>query len=501
MVTPPPKSKSGNDPASENYVAKCKHFKVGKAWANPYDGSMPEKPMSQVPFATRELHDKGIAAMQKKNFDYAVTLLMQALRTEPGFYEAREALRVTQHQRSTGKRSIFHKFVGSASSLTRGQVALRTNPLDAILIAEEALNDDPNNIAAHDLLADAAMAAALPKTALLSLEVAFKSRPSDRKLAIKLADAAGQLGQRNRAEKIYRDLLRADPRDGEVNERLKNILATRTLHEGGYEKLEGGEGSYRDALKDKAEAVSLEQSTRLVKDEDVVAGLIAEYESRLAKEPDNLKLIRDLADLYLKRKNFDKTTEYLNRYLQQAGVNDPMVMEALRDVGIARFEQEEKSLDASAPDHAERLAELTARRNAWRFEDIKRRADLNPTDLHIRFELGELYLQSGKIGEAIAELQKAQNNPNRRIPAMSLLAQAFAKRGMNDLAARKLLEALKEKLVFDEEAKDLHYQLGCVYEKMSKREEAMEHFKTIYEQDVGYRDVMTRVDAYYASQS
>lgn len=456
--------------------------------------------MSQIPFATRELYDKGIAAVQKKNFDYAVTLLMQALRLEPGFYEAREALRVTQHQRVTGKRSLFHKFVGSASSLTRGQMALRTNPLDAIQVAEEALNDDPNNAAAHELLADAAMAVGLHKTALLSLEVAFKSRPADRKLALKLADASGELGQRGRAEKIYRDLLRADPRDGEANERLKNILATRTLHEGGYEKLEGGEGSYRDALKDKAEAVSLEQSSRLVKDGDVADTLIAEYEARLEREPENLKLIRDTADLYLKKGDFDRTTEYLNRYLKVAGVNDPMVLEALRDVGVARFEHEVKSLDASAPDYAGKLAEVKARRDAWRFEDIKRRADLNPTDLHIRFELGELYLHAGKVGEAIAELQKAQNNPNRRIPAMNLLAQAFAKRGMNDLAARKLLEALKEKQIFDDEAKDLHYQLGCVYEAMGKREEAMEHFKTIYEQDVGYRDVMTRVDAYYANQ-
>jgi tetratricopeptide (TPR) repeat protein len=461
---------------------------------------MPEKPMSQIPFALRELYDKGIAAMQKKNFDYAITLFMQALRQEPGFYEAREALRATQHQRITGKTSFFRKFVGSASTLTRGQVALRTNPLDAIVLAEETLNEDPVNVSAHELLADAAMAAGLPKTAILSLEVAFKNKPTDRKLALELADAAGQLGQRARAERIFRDLLRKDPGDIEVNERMKNMLASRTMHEGGYAKLEGGEGSYRDVLKDKAEAVSLEQQNRSVKDVDVVANLITQNEAKLAKEPDNLKLIRDLADLYLKKSDFDRAIDYLNRYLKQTGVNDPSVLEALRDANLARFEHRERSLDATAPDHAEKLAELRAARQNWRFEDVKRRADLNPTDLHIRYELGELYLQAGKVGEAIAELQKAQNNPNRRIPAMNLLAQAFAKRGMNDLAARKLQEALKEKLIFDEETKDLHYQLGCVFDKMGKKEEAMEHFKTIYEQDVSYRDVMARVDAYYATQ-
>ncbi|MFM7099641.1 MAG: hypothetical protein ACKO3N_00535, partial [Verrucomicrobiota bacterium] len=109
-------------------------------------------------------------------------------------------------------------------------------------------------------------------------------------------------------------------------------------------------------------------------------------------------------------------------------------------------------------------------------------------------------LQAGRVGEAIAELQKAQNNPSRRIPAMSLLAQCFARRGMNDLAARKLQEALKEKLVFDAEKKDLHYQLGLVLEKMGRAAEAIEQFKTIYESDIEYRDVAARVDAYYAGQ-
>jgi hypothetical protein len=71
---------------------------------------------------------------------------------------------------------------------------------------------------------------------------------------------------------------------------------------------------------------------------------------------------------------------------------------------------------------------------------------------------------------------------------------------MNDLAARKLQEALKEKPVFDDEKKDLLYVLGTVFEKMAKREEAIEQFKQIYEVDIGYRDVAAKVDAYYSGQ-
>jgi tetratricopeptide (TPR) repeat protein len=123
-----------------------------------------------------------------------------------------------------------------------------------------------------------------------------------------------------------------------------------------------------------------------------------------------------------------------------------------------------------------------------------------PTDLQIRFEMGQLYFQAGKYSEAIQEFQKAQGNPHRHIAAMNFLAQCFAKRKMYDLAARRLQDAIKEKQVLDDEKKELHYNLGCVLENMGKKEDAVEQFKIIYEVDIGYRDVAAKVDAHYAGQ-
>ena len=53
---------------------------------------------------------------------------------------------------------------------------------------------------------------------------------------------------------------------------------------------------------------------------------------------------------------------------------------------------------------------------------------------------------------------------------------------------------------FDEEKKDLIYNLGCVLEKMGKKPEAIEQFLIIYESDINYRDVAAKIDAHYASQ-
>src|SRR5881394_4499662 len=103
---------------------------------------------------------------------------------------------------------------------------------------------------------------------------------------------------------------------------------------------------------------------------------------------------------------------------------------------------------------------------------MPQRAEKYPNDLQIRFDLGELYFKTGNINEAISEFQKAQNNPHRRIQAMGYLGQCFARRGMNDIAARTLQNAIKEKLTFDDEKKELIYLLGCVLETMGRKDEA-----------------------------
>jgi tetratricopeptide (TPR) repeat protein len=123
-----------------------------------------------------------------------------------------------------------------------------------------------------------------------------------------------------------------------------------------------------------------------------------------------------------------------------------------------------------------------------------------PTDMGIRYDLGVLYFQAGKINEAAAEFQKAQNNPHKRIPALNYLAQCFTRKKMFDMAARNFQRAIEEKQVFDDEKKDLIYNLGCVLETMGKKTEAIDQFKIIYESDMGYRDVAAKVDAFYAGQ-
>jgi len=464
---------------------------------------MPEKTATEVGRELRELYQKGTMALQRQNFEYAIAIFNQVLGREPGFFECRQALRVAQFKESGGKTSIFKKIVGGASSsplLAKAQMSLRKNPLEAIQTAEQILNSDPANSAAHKILAEAAMEAGLPQTACLSLEIVRKNAPKDYEVGMAYGKALAAAGQPSKAETAYTELLELHPTRGEIADALKDLSARTTLKEGGYDALADGKGSYRDILKNKDEAVQLEQEKREVKSDDVAQRLIVENERRLQSEPKNMKLVRTLAELYLQKKEFDKALEYCERIRSSEGGNDPSLDRVISDIRLRKFDESLAKLDQSAPDHAEQSGRIQAQRDEYQMTETKSRAERYPTDLQIRFDLGELYFKAGKISEAIQEFQKAQNYPAKRLQAMGYLGQCFARRGMNDLAARTLQNAIKEKPIFDEEKKELVYQLGSVLEKMNKREEMIEQFKAIYEIDIGYKDVAAKVDAYYAGQ-
>ena len=464
---------------------------------------MPEKNVSELPRELRDLYQKGTQALTRQNFEYAIAILNQVLSKDPSCFECRQALRAAQFKNAGNSGGFFKKMLGGASSspaIAKAQMSLKKDPIETIKTLEEALNSDPSNSAAHKLLAEAALAADFPKTACFSYEIILKNSPKDYNVAMEYAQALSRAGQAAKAESVLVDLQRAYPHKPQIGQALKDLSARKTLSEG-YEQLADGQGSYRDILRNKEEAISLEQQNREVKTDDVAERLIRQYTARLAQEPRNVKLMREIAELYAQKKEFDKALEYCQKIKSTEGGNDPSFERFAADIALKKFDHGLTQLDPNAPDYADCVARIEAEREAFQLEECKSRAERYPTDLQIRFELGELYFKAGKINEALAEFQKAQANPNRRIQAMAYLGQCFARKGMNDMAARRLQDAIKEKAGFDDEKKELLYQLGSVLEKMGKTDDAIEQFKQIYEADIGYKDVSAKVDAYYAGKA
>src|SRR5437667_5867695 len=156
---------------------------------------MAEKSLNELPRDLRVIFTKGSEALQRDNFDYAIDLFNQVLAREPGLYECRKALRTAQLSKAGDRGGFMKKFLSSASSspmVAKGQLALRKDPAEALAIAEQILNGDPNNTGAHKIVVEAATALELTRTAVMSLDVLVRNSPKDKALAIdfatKLAD-------------------------------------------------------------------------------------------------------------------------------------------------------------------------------------------------------------------------------------------------------------------------------------------------------------------------
>jgi tetratricopeptide (TPR) repeat protein len=464
---------------------------------------MAEKSLNDLPRDLRALFTKGNDALQRDNFDYAIALFNQVLVREPGVHECRKALRTAQLKKTGGGGGFMKKMWSSASSsplVAKGELALRKDPAEALQIAEQILDSDANNSAGHRLAVKAATALEMPRTAILSLEILVHNSPDDTETAIQLANALAEIGEPKRGEKVLAELYRTHPMDNELAQALKNLSARKTMDEGGYQAAAETGGSYRDILRDKDEARSLEQQNRVEKSEDLTERLIGEYETRLKTESNNLKLVRQLAELYTQKKQFDRALSYYDRLKASDVGNDPTLDRGIAETRIRAYDHQIAQLDSTSPEYADKVAALQAEKQAYQLAECQKRVERFPTDLQIRFEMGQLYFQAGKITEAIGEFQKAQNNPHRRIAAMNFLAQCFGRKRMFDLAARTLQNAIKEKPVLDDEKKDLLYNLGSVLESMGKKDDAIEQLKLIYEVDSSYKDVAAKVEGYYAAQ-
>ncbi len=464
---------------------------------------MSEKKGTEVDKSLRELYAKGKLAYERNNLDYAVTLFQSVLGKEPGFYDCREALRATQFKKHTGGTSFFRKVLGSAGSspqLAKAQIALRSQPAEALDFAESVLNGDPNSVAAHKVLASAAMKLEMFRTAVLSLEIAYKNAPKDKEIGIKFGEALIAAEQTAKAEKILKDLAAEYPQDQDLYQAYKNASAKHTMREGRYDTAESGEGSYRDSLRNKDEAVRLEQEQRQVKTDDVAELLIQDQLSQLEANPDHIKVLQKLAELYTQKNDLEKAGVFYKRLLNcTEGTPDATIQKAVDDLKLRAIDQQINTLNPDDADYESCKESLDSQKHSIAFDNCRSRCDRYPNDLVIKFELGVMHYERAEYKEAIKLFQKSQANPHIRIRALHYLGRCFLQRGIFDLAIRPIQNAINEKEVFDEQRKDLAYDLALIYEKMNKPEEAIEQFKQIYEVDIDYKDVSEKVDDYYAN--
>ena len=475
----------------------------------------------------RALWLKARSAIELRNYDYAISLLQAVLKEAPGFLDARKQLRAVEIAKTKGKKSFLS---GLSTASLKGGSVMKKDPGAAMELAEKTLENDPTNSQANHLLKDAAKLAGYPEVAAFALETIIQANPTDTKVMHELGEHYLSMGSAEKAVEIYSKVAEINPADLIAVKRSKDAAATASMKSGGWDAVaeSGGKKDYRDLIKNKEEAVSLEQKGRVFKDVDMIDTQIAELYPQWDASQEAVDLSRRMAKLYEDRHELEPDAEVLGYAIwyyehtdKLVSGSDPAVARKVSDLKLRRLEFEIKQLeDYIAPteawlagegaghededkyrkeldDSKEKLAELQQARAEMLIVEAKKRVERNPTDLQLRFELGERLLAAGQFNEAIPELQRARQNPNSRLRAMSMLGRCFVLKGMFDMAATQFKAAASEMLAMDNVKKDTLYDLGLVYEKMGKKEDYLQCMKEIMESDYGYKDVAQRVESTY----
>jgi tetratricopeptide (TPR) repeat protein len=456
----------------------------------------------------RGLWLKALSAIELRNHGYAISLLQSVLKEAPEFLAARKMLRKAEIAATKGKKGGSSFLGGFSSASLKGSSTVKKDPKAALEMAEKQLESDPYNQSANMLLRDAAAALNMPETAAFALETLVEANPKDTKILHELGEHYTTQGNSDKAVEVYTRISEINPADLIALKRGKDAAAQATLTGGGWEEVSksGGTKDYRDLMKNKEEAVALEQKSRVVKSDEMIEQQLAELGQQYEQNPQGVDVCRRIAMLYEQKGDLENAVAWYNYTSDLTKNTDPAISRKASDLGlkmldnkIGEFDQwlEQYSDAENAAEVRQQLDDLKKQKADMLLGEARKRVERNPTDLVFRYELGEQLLASGQPTEAIPELQKARNNPAVRLKAMNLLGQCYTQKGMLDLAVKQFSDAAGEILAMDNTKKEILYKLGLVYEKMGNKEKSLDCMKQIYDVDYGYEDVAKRVEESY----
>lgn len=440
-------------------------------------------------------------ALQRGNYDYVIEVCGNVLKLARGCVPVRRLQRAALYKKFEKKNKFFTKALGSVT--TAGfMFAGKKDPEKGIENAEKMLLADPSNVAALKLLAESATQLELYETAAFAWEGIRDAQPRDHDTLINLAEAYLTAKMPKEALKVADDLLHIKPQDGDALALMRKASVAQTMDKGNWES----QSSFREKLRDESQAVSLEQASKIVTSSEMTERLLNEALQRVAEQPENINHYRSIIDAYRKLNRLTDALEWVRKARQQpSGASDANFEKLEADIEVALREvklHEAEAALAAAPDDAaaaQKVEAAKAELNTYRLEQSKAYVERYPNDHGARYTLANLFYETGDYQNAIANYQQAQKNPKVRISAIVGMGKALKARGMFDLAVAQFQLAKSELSVMDEVKKDVIYSLAECFEAMDKTDAAISEYKVIYSEDIGFRDVADKINAFYAS--
>lgn len=437
----------------------------------------------------QKLVEKARDAVERRAWDLAIELYMQALSLEPDHLEARRGLRAAALKKYDAYYpSAVTRAIGTVGARISGWISkLFKNHERHMAACEQVLSKDPKNAGVGMTLGEAAMKAGHKNAAIAAYEGVL-SVESEHLEALKgLGRMLYQTGEPREALTAYEKAMKLAPRDQEAARMRKNLAAEVSISAAGLDQAKHS----RDILRDRDETSKLDDDARRIRSTEGLAESAKSIEESLEESPDDPVLLVELANRYSGMKQYDKAIEIYEKALALDPENNVLKLK-LGDLRLA--EKERALLAAQKSGDPEETSLREQELKAFRIEEFRSRVAAHPTDLTLHFQLGMALYDVDDLDGAIGEFQQTIRDPRRKIESLTMLGNCFIAKGMYDLAENQLEKALVETPGMSDRTKDILYSLGMLKEKQGQPEAALAQLKKIYEVDISFRDVSRRME-------
>jgi tetratricopeptide (TPR) repeat protein len=461
---------------------------------------MPDVPVSALALRQQKLVDNARIALELGNLDYVIDATQQVLKAVPGCVTVRRLHRIAQLKKFSARNRIVAKAMGSLSSTPFIFASVKKDPNRAFENAEKILAVDPTSTSALKLLAEAAGQLDFPETVAFALGAVQELEPSDPVNLLALGEAWLAAGKPLEALRSADKLLKLDPAGTAAQDLMRKAAIAQTTAHGRWDS----QGVYREKLRDDSSAAPSEPTGAPVDNEETVTAQLDENLARVKHEPDHLPHYRRIIEGYRRLGQLQEALLWTRKARKLAGGASDLTLERHEvELETAELETQVRIAESallSAADDSDALARVAAAKSelaSYRLFEAKRFSERYPNDFEAKYKLGKLYWEAGQFDAAIAQFSQSQKNPAYRVVSLIGLGRAYKAKQMYDLAVAQFALVKVEMHEMDENKKDITYQLGECYELMGRDEQAIVEFKSIYSDDVLYRDVAAKIDRYY----
>jgi tetratricopeptide (TPR) repeat protein len=350
------------------------------------------------------------------------------------------------------------------------------------------------------MLADACAQLEMNGTVVFAYETIRSIQPKDLANLKKLANAYLESGQSDLAIQTGNAILEINPSDGDAEDMMKRASVAVAMTQGKWE----GSSNFREQLKNKEEAEALEQSAKTVNDAKGLEGLIRQAYDNVEAEPQNLNHYRQLSDYYQRYGDLQNAIAWIQQARKlEAGKGDVSLEEKERQLTLSYYEEvieQWEKASSNDPDNAQTQKGLTdaiLAKKKFQRSQLESLVKRYPNEYGYRYELGCILFEEAEYDTCLPHFQLAQRNAKVRLDAILFLGRAYLNKKFFDLALEQFKLLKTDIQIMDERKKDAIYQLGCCFEAMGKKEEAIEEFKIVYSADISFRDVADKINAFY----